>query len=124
MSVAAYQYLANAYIVDLITGWTEDEADAKNLLEAARRAASLSPSDHLRSGSGGENRTLERMLRLTHAHYFRAGFLSQMALNWFCLGEPERGLPLVSEALKLKPEAICCHMTHGNRGLAWPRPSR
>jgi adenylate cyclase len=44
-SVAAYQYLANAYITDLIYGWTEDEADAGNLLEAARRATSLSPGD-------------------------------------------------------------------------------
>jgi hypothetical protein len=26
------------------------------------------------------------------------------------LGEPERGLPLVSEALKLKLEMICCHL--------------
>ena len=49
-SVAAYQYLANAYVVDLITGWTEDEADAGNLLEAARKATSLSPGDHLSQG--------------------------------------------------------------------------
>jgi adenylate cyclase len=156
-SVAAYQYLANAYMVDLITGWTEDEADAGNLLEAGRKSTSLSPGDHLSHGlyavglafAGnhdealayarralalnsnstnvlgpcgnvlsflGEareaNEMLERMLRLTPAHYFRAGFLSQMALNWLCLGDPERGLPLVSEALKLKPEAICCHITH------------
>jgi len=156
-SVAAYQYLANAYIVDLITGWTEDEADTGNLLEAARKATSLSPGDHLSQGlcavglafvgnhdealayarralalnsnsitvlgpcgnvlsfygeAREANEMLERMLRLTPAHYFRAGFLSQMALNWFCLRDPERGLPLASEALKLKPEAICCHITH------------
>jgi adenylate cyclase len=156
-SVAAYQYLANAYITDLIYGWTEDEADAGNLLEAARRATSLSPGDYLSQGLyavglafvgnydealaharralalnsnsinvlgpcgntlsfSGEvreaNEMMERMLRLSPAHYFRAGFLSQMALNWLCLGDPERGLPLVSEALKLKPEAICCHITH------------
>jgi adenylate cyclase len=156
-SVAAYQYLANAYIVDLITGWTEDEADAGNLLEAARRAISLSPGDHLSQGlfavglafvgnhdealayarralalnsnsvnvlgpcgnvlsffgeAREANEMFERMLRLTPAHYFRAGFLSQMAFNWLCLGDPERGSPLVSEALKLKPEAICCHITH------------
>jgi adenylate cyclase len=156
-SVAAYQYLANAYIVDLMTGWTEDEADARNLLEAGRLAISLSPGDYLSQGLcavglafvrnydealaharralalntnsinvlgpcgntlsfSGEareaNEMLERMLRLAPAHYFRAGFLSQMALNWLCLGDPERGLPLVSEALKLKPEAICCHITH------------
>ncbi len=156
-SVAAYQYLANAYIADLIFGWTEDEADAGNLLEATRRATSLSPGDYLSQGLyalglafvgnydealaharralalnnnsinvlgpcghtlsfSGEareaNEMLERMLRLAPAHYFRAGFLSQMALNWLCLGDPERGLPLVSEALKLKPEAICCHITH------------
>jgi adenylate cyclase len=154
-SVAAYQYLANAYIVDLIAGWTEDEADAGNLLEAGRRATSLSPGDHLSQGLhavglafvgnhdealaharralalnsnstnvlgpcgnvlsfSGEareaNEMFERMLRLAPAHYFRAGFLSQMALNWFCLGDPARGSPLVSEALKLKPEAICCHV--------------
>jgi adenylate cyclase len=156
-SVAAYQYLANAYIVDLITGWTEDEADAGNLLEAARRATSLSPGDHLSQGlyavglafvgnhdealayarralalnsnsvnvlgpcgnvlsffgeAREANEMLERMLRLAPAHYFRAGFLSQMALNWLCLGDPERGSPLVSEALKLKPEAICCHIIY------------
>ena len=156
-SVAAYQYLANAYITDLIYGWTEDEADAGNLLEAARRATSLSPGDYLSQGLyavglafvgnydealaharralalnsnsinvlgpcgntlsfSGEvreaNEMMERMLRLSPAHYFRAGFLSQMALNWLCLGDPERGLPLVSEAIKLKPEAICCHITH------------
>jgi adenylate cyclase len=156
-SVAAYQYLANAYIVDLITGWTEDEADAGNLLEAARRATSLSPGDHLSQGlyavglafvgnhdealayarralalnsnsvnvlgpcgnvlsffgeAREANEMLERMLRLTPAHYFRAGFLSQMALNWLRLGDPERGSLLVSEAIKLKPEAICCHITH------------
>ena len=156
-SVAAYQYLANAYIVELMTGWTENETDAGSLLEAARRATSLSPGDHLSQGlyavglafvgnhdealayarralalnsnsinvlgpcgnvlsffgeTGEANEMLERMLRLTPAHYFRAGFLSQMALNWLCLGDPERGLPLVSEALKLKPEAICCHITH------------
>ena len=35
-----------------------------------------------------------------------------MALNWFQLGEPERGLPLVSEASKLKPEALCCHIVN------------
>jgi hypothetical protein len=35
------------------------------------------------------NEMLERMLRLAPAHYFRAGFLSQMALNWLCLGDPE-----------------------------------
>jgi adenylate cyclase len=156
-SVAAYQYLANAYITDLIYGWTEDEADARNLLEAARRATSLSPGDHLSQGlyavglafvgnydealaharralalnnnsvnvlgpcgntlsfcgeARQANEMLERMLRLAPAHYFRAGLLSQMALNWLCLGDPERGSPLVSEAIKLKPEAICCHITH------------
>ncbi|MBR1212611.1 adenylate/guanylate cyclase domain-containing protein [Bradyrhizobium sp. JYMT SZCCT0180] len=156
-SVAAYQYLANAYIVELMTGWSEDQADAGLLLEAARKATSLSPGDHLSQGLhavglafvgdhdealayarralalnsnsitvlgpcgnvlsfAGEtreaNEILERMLRLAPAHYFRAGFLSQMALNWLCLGDPERGSPLVSEALKLKPEAICCHVTH------------
>jgi adenylate cyclase len=31
-SVAAYQYLANAYIVELMTGWSEDQADAGILL--------------------------------------------------------------------------------------------
>jgi adenylate cyclase len=156
-SVAAYQYLANAYIVELMTGWTEDQADAGILSEAARKATSLSPDDHLSQGlhavglafSGnhdealayarralalnsnsitvlrpcgnvlsfvGEtreaNEMLERMLRLAPAHYFRAGFLSQMALNWLCLGDPERGSPLASEAIKLKPEAISCHITH------------
>jgi adenylate cyclase len=156
-SVAAYQYLANAYIVDLMAGWTEDKADAGNLLEAARKATSLSPGDHLSQGLyavglasvgnhdealayarralalnnnsinvlgpcgnvlsfSGEareaNEMLERMLRLAPAHYFRAGFLSQMALNWLCLGDPKRGSPLVSEAIKLKPEAICCHIIH------------
>jgi hypothetical protein len=25
-------------------------------------------------------------------HYFRAGLLSQMALNWLCVGAPERGV--------------------------------
>ena len=169
-SVAAYQYLANAYVVDLIAGWTEDEADAGNLLEAARKATSLSPGDHLSQGlcavglafvgnhdealayarralalnsnsinvlgpcgnvlsfcgeAREANEMLERMLRLTPAHYFRAGFLSQMALNWLCLGDPERGLPLASEALKLKPEAICCHITHAKiLGLAWSSRSR
>jgi adenylate cyclase len=156
-SVAAYQYLANAYIVELMTGWTENETDAGSLLEAARKATSLSPGDHLSQGlyavglafvgnhdealayarralalnsnsinvlgpcgnvlsffgeTGEANEMLERMLRLTPAHYFRAGFLSQMALNWLCLGDPERGLPLAREALRLKPEAICCHITH------------
>jgi adenylate cyclase len=156
-SVAAYQYLANAYIVDLIAGWTEDKADAGNLLEAGRKATSLSPGDHLSQGLyavglafagnhdealsyarralalnnnstnvlgpcgnvlsfSGEareaNEMFERMLRLAPAHYFRAGFLSQMALNWLCLGNPERGTPLVSEALKLKPEAVCCHIIY------------
>jgi adenylate cyclase len=51
------------------------------------------------------------MLRLAPAHYFRAGFLSQMALNWLCLGAPERGAPLASEAVKLKPEVFFCHIT-------------
>jgi adenylate cyclase len=156
-SVAAYQYLANAYIVDLIAGWTENESDAANLLEVSRRAVSLSPGDHLSQGLyavglafvgnhdealaharralalnsnstnvlgpcgnvlsfAGEareaNEMLERMLRLAPAHYFRAGFLSQMALNCLCLGDPERGAPLAGEALKLKPEAICCHITY------------
>jgi adenylate cyclase len=165
-SVAAYQYLANAYIVDLLTGWTEDEADAGNLLEAARRATSLNPSDHLSQGlyavglafvgnhdealayarralalnsnsvnvlgpcgnvlsffgeAREANEMLERMLRLTPAHYFRAGFLSQMALNWLCLGDPERGSPLVSEALKLKPEAICCQITHAKISVSLGR---
>ena len=162
-SVAAYQYLANAYIVDLMTGWTEDDSDAGNLLEAARRVTSLSPGDHLSQGlyaaalafAGGHNdalaharramalnsnstnvlgpcgnvlsfsgeareanEMLERMLRLAPAHYFRAGFLSQMALNWLCLGDPERGSPMASEAIKLKPEAICCHIAElRHRGL-------
>jgi adenylate cyclase len=156
-SVAAYQYLANAYIVELMAGWTEDEADAAHLLEAARRATSLSPGDHLSHGlyavglvfagkydealaharralalNGnsinvlgpcgnvlsfcGEareaNEMLERMLRLAPAHYFRVGFLSQMALNWLSMDEPKRAAPLASEALKLRPEAICCHVTH------------
>ena len=156
-SVAAYQYLANAYIVELIAGWTEDKADIRNLLEAARRATSLSPGDHLSQGLyavglafvgnydealahaqralalnsnsvnvlgpcgnvlsfSGEareaNEMLDRMLRLAPAHYFRAGFLSQMALNWLCVGAPERGLPLVNEAIKLKPDAICCHIVY------------
>jgi len=157
-SVAAYQYLANAYIADLFTGWTEDApGDVASFLEAGRRATALSPADYLSQGlyglalasAGnyddalvcvrralslnsnsvnllgpcghalsfcGEVREsvdmLERALRLAPAHYFRALFLSQMAFNWFRLGEPERGLPLVSEAMKLKPEAICCHLTH------------
>jgi TolB-like protein len=157
-SVAAHQYLANAYIVDLFAGWTENaEADVAGLLEAGRRATALSPADSLSQGLYGcalsyggnhddalagvqralalnsnsvnvlgpcgnalsfsgntqdANEMLERMLRLAPAHYFRAGFLSQMALNWFRLGEPERGLPLVSEALKLKPEALCCHIAY------------
>ena len=169
-SVAAYQYLANAYIIELMTGWTENEADAGNLLEAARRATSLSPGDHLSQGlyavglafvgnhnealayarralalnsnstnvlgpcgnvlsffgeAREANEMLERMLRLAPAHYFRAVLLSQMALNWLCLGDPERGSPLASEALKLKPEAICCHIiTCQNLGLAWPSRSR
>jgi len=65
------------------------------------------------SGEAREaNEMLERMLRLTPAHYYRAGFLSTMSLNYLRLGEPERGLPLTSEALKLKPEAPCCHIAH------------
>jgi adenylate cyclase len=157
-SVAACQYLANAYIAELFLGWTEDaEADLQNLLEAGRRATALSPADSLSQGLHGcalgfaeehdealscvrralalntnsvnvlgpcgnalsfsgeapeANEMLERMLRLAPAHYFRAGFLSQMALNCSRLGEHERGLPLVSEALKLKPEALCCHIIH------------
>ena len=156
-SVAAYQYLANAYITELMTGWTANEADAGNLLEAARRATSLSPGDHLSQGlyaiglafvenhnealayarralalnsnstnvlgpcgnvlsffgeAREANEMLERMLRLAPAHYFRAVLLSQMALNWLCLGDPERGSPLASEALKLKPEAVRCHIIH------------
>jgi adenylate cyclase len=153
-SVAAYQYLANAYIVDLMAGWAEDDAAAEKLLEAARRATSLSPSDHLSHGlfalglafvgshdeallhvrraldlnsnstnvlgpcgnalsvcgeAREANEMLERMLRLAPAHYFRAGFLSQMALNWLFLGAPERGAALANEAVKLNPEVICCH---------------
>ena len=156
-SVAAYQYLANAYIVDLIAGWAEDDGVPGNLLEAGRMATSLSPGDHLSHGLyavglafvgnhdealvhvrralalnsnstnvlgpcgnalsfSGEareaNEILERMLRLAPAHYFRAGFLSQMALNWLCLGAPERGAPLISEAVKLKPELMFCHLIY------------
>ncbi|MBV9975883.1 MAG: adenylate/guanylate cyclase domain-containing protein [Hyphomicrobiales bacterium] len=156
-SVAAYQYLANAYIAELFAGWTEDAAsDIGNLMEAGRRATALSPADALSqclygvalSYAGnhddglacarralalnsnsvnvlgpcgrvltfyGEvreaNQILERTLRLAPAHYFRAFFLSHMALNWLQLGEPERGLPLISEATKLKPEALCCYIT-------------
>ncbi len=157
-SVAAYQYLANAYIADLLAGWTEHPAaDVENLLEAGRRAIALSPADHLSHGLYGlalavagnhddglawarralvlnsnsvnvlgpcgnvlsfsgeaaeANDIFERMLRLAPAHYFRGLFLSRMALNWFRLGEPERGLLLISEALKLKPEAICNHVAY------------
>jgi len=60
----------------------------------------------------GANDLLERMLRLAPAHYFRSVFLARMALNWLQQGEPKRALALVGEALKLKPEAICNHLTH------------
>ena len=73
----------------------------------------LGPCGNVLSFSGEAreaNEMIERMLRLAPAHYFRAGFLSQMALNWFRLGEPERGLPMASEASKLKPEAPFCHI--------------
>ena len=74
----------------------------------------LGPCGNVLSFSGEAreaNEMLERMLRLAPAHYFRAGFLSQMALNWFRLGEPEQGFPIASEASKLKPEAPFCHIT-------------
>jgi TolB-like protein len=155
-SVAAYQYLVNAYFVELIAGWTEDaNADIKSMLDAGRRAAALNPADALSQGLFGcalayagdhddalacmrralslnsnsantygpcgnvlsflgeareANELLERMLRLVPAHYFRAGFLSLMAHNWLQLGEPDRGGVLVREALKLKPEALCCQI--------------
>jgi hypothetical protein len=35
-----------------------------------------------------------------------------MALNWFRIGEPERGLPLISEASNLKRDALCCHIVN------------
>jgi tetratricopeptide (TPR) repeat protein len=156
--VAAYQYIANAYIAELYLGWTEDaEADIENLLEAAGRAIALSPGDSLSQGlyGGGlalsgdhdgalacvrratalnansvnvlgpcgtvlslageareANEMIDRMLRLTPAHYYRAGFLATMSINHLRLGEPERGLPLASEALKLKPDAPSCHLVH------------
>jgi adenylate cyclase len=155
-SVAGYQYVANAYIAELLFGWTDNaEADLQNLLEAGRRAIALSPADSLSQGLYGlalafggnhdealscarralalnsnsvivlgpcgnvlsfseapqqANEMLERTIRLAPAHYFRAGFLSQMALNWLRLGQPERGLRLASEASKLKPEAPRCHI--------------
>jgi len=157
-SVAACQYLANAYIAELLLGWTDTaEADLQNLLEAGRRATALSPADSLSQGLyglalafegdhdgalscarramtlnthsvnvlgpcgnvlsfSGEPQEgvemLERALKLAPAHYFRAGVLSHIALNRLRLGQPERGLPPVSEALKLKPEAICCHLIY------------
>jgi adenylate cyclase len=153
-SVAAYQYLANAYFVELFVGWTEaPEADVQSLLVAGRSAAALSPTDHLSQGlfacalafagnhdeslartrralelnssstnvmgpcghalsfSGdarAANEMFDRMLRLAPGHYFRAGFLVQMALNWLLLSEPERGLPLIGEASNLKPTFPCC----------------
>jgi adenylate cyclase len=168
-SVAAHQYLANAYIVELFAGWTKDaKSDTKNLLEASRQATALSPADSLSqglcgcalafagnhddalaqvraalrlnnnsvnvlgpcanalsfSGEFGEaNEMIDRMLRLAPAHYFRAGFLSQMALNWLRLGEPVRALPLVGQALRLKPEALCAHAVHAAILDALGRPS-
>jgi adenylate cyclase len=167
-SVAAHQYLANAYILELFAGWTKDaKSDIENLLEASRQATALSPADSLSQGLSGcalafagnhddalaqvraalrlnnnsvnvlgpcanalafsgqfgeANEMIDRMLRLAPAHYFRAGFLSQMALNWLRLGEPERGLPLVGEALRLKPEALCAHAVHAAILNALGRP--
>ena len=155
-SVAAYQYLANAYSAELFAGWTENaEADIEHLLDAGRRAAALSPADALSQGLYGcalafagdhddafacmrralslntssanvlgpcgnvlsflgeareANDMLERMFRLVPAHYFRAGFLSLMAHNWLQLGDAEHGAVLVREALKLKPDALCCQI--------------
>ena len=166
--MAAYQYIAITYIAELLLGWTEDaEADVPDLLEAGRRAVTLSPADSLSQGmygnalaiagdhdealsclrralalnansvnvlgpcslllsaSGdprGANDMIERMLRLAPAHYFRSGFLSQMALNCYRIGELERGLSLVSEALKLKPDAPCCHIVHAEILRATGRP--
>ena len=53
-SVAAYQYLANAYSAELFAGWTENaEADIEHLLDAGRRAAALSLADALSQGLFG-----------------------------------------------------------------------
>jgi tetratricopeptide (TPR) repeat protein len=99
------------------------EGDHDEALSCARRALALNtnsvnvlgPCGNVLSFSGEPqeaNEMLERALRLAPAHYFRAGVLSQIAFNWLRLGQPERALPPVSEALKLKPEAICCHMIY------------
>jgi adenylate cyclase len=58
------------------------------------------------------NEMIERMLGLTPAHYYRAGFLIMMSINYLRMDEPERGLPLTSEALKLKPDAPSFHLVH------------
>ncbi len=167
-SVAAYQYLANAYIAELFFGWAEDaQADIANLLEAGRRATALAPADHLSQGLFGlalsfggnhdaalacveralalnknsanvlgpcgnvlsfsgdareANKMLERKLRLTPGHYFRAGVLSQMALNLLRLGEPDRALPMAIEALSLKPEAPRCHIVNAAILVTLKRP--
>ena len=106
------------HAVGLAFAGVHDEA-----LTYARRALALNsnsvtvlgPCGNVLSFAGEPreaNEMLERMLRLAPAHYFRAGFLSQMALNWLCLGDPERGSHLASEAVKLMPEAIGCHIPH------------
>ena len=97
--------------------------DHDGALACVRRAAALNANSVNVLGPCGTvlslageareaNEMIDRMLRLTPAHYYRAGFLSTMSLNYLQLGEPERGLPLTSEALKLKPEAPCCHIVH------------
>jgi adenylate cyclase len=159
-SIAAHQYLANAYIAELLLGWTDDPRhDLSRLLEAGRQAVALNPADSLSQGLYGcalalagehddalthveraltlnansvnvlgpcsnvlsfsgtpreANDMLERMFRLAPAHYCRAAFLLQMALNFSRVGEHERGLSLAREAIKLKPDGLIGHITYGN----------
>jgi adenylate cyclase len=167
-SVAAYQYLANALISDLVLGWSADaESDIGRLVDVARRAVALAPEDHLSQGLFGcalsfagdydqamncirralelnrnsinvlgpcgnglsflgdareANEMLGRMLRLAPGHYFRAGFLSQMAMNWLRLGEPERGLALAREATDLKSDAPFCQLAKASILTRLDRP--
>ena len=60
----------------------------------------------LRGGSGGE-----RNARADASTYSRTLFSGRLLVANGA-GDPARGLPLASEAVKLRTEAVCCHITH------------